>query len=278
MVTQAHAGACGRTFPSAAAPVLGEGLSWGRRRKWTALALLPVLSAGCAQPPPRPPPAPAPAPAEAGAARPTAPGPIPAGARRYEIDPERTVVQILVHRAGPLARLGHDHVISSSDETGRVWVGEQPSGSGFHLALPVERFEVDQPQARAQAGPRFAAEVPQSARDGTRANMLRPEVLDAARYPAVTVRSIGVNGPWAQPTVDVAVTLKGVEHRYQALVALERAADSVVARGTLRLNQSDFGIEPFAVAGGAIQVADELEVHFEILADAHGATATPPHQ
>jgi hypothetical protein len=39
-----------------------------------------------------------------------------------------------------------------------------------------------------------------------------------------------------------------------------------VARGALQLRQSDFGITPFSVAGGAIQVADVLEVSFVIAA------------
>jgi hypothetical protein len=33
-----------------------------------------------------------------------------------------------------------------------------------------------------------------------------------------------------------------------------------VARGQLRIDQGDYGITPFAVGGGAIQVADTLEI------------------
>jgi hypothetical protein len=40
------------------------------------------------------------------------------------------------------------------------------------------------------------------------------------------------------------------------------------SRGSFRILQSDFGIEPFSVAGGAIQVADEVAVAFEVRATA----------
>jgi hypothetical protein len=47
----------------------------------------------------------------------------------------------------------------------------------------------------------------------------------------------------------------------------------VIARGELRLNQTDFGMTPFSVAGGAIQVADTLEIRFAIAAASPGAVS-----
>jgi polyisoprenoid-binding protein YceI len=199
-----------------------------------------------------------------------------AGTRTLQVDPERTVVTVIVRRAGPLARLGHDHVITSADEAGSVWLGSTPADSSFELSVPVERFDVDSPAARAAAGPEFAASVPDDARAGTRHNMLRAEVLDGAHFPAITLRSAAASGAWPQPIVRVAATLKGVERDYEIPVVVERDANGLVARGELRLNQTDFGITPFSVAGGAIQVADTLEIRFEIAAAAPGAISPPP--
>jgi hypothetical protein len=47
---------------------------------------------------------------------------------------------------------------------------------------------------------------------------------------------------------------------------LQRDQQMLLARGTLRILQSDFGITPFSVGGGAIQVADEVDVRFAIVA------------
>ena len=198
-----------------------------------------------------------------------------AGTRTLQVDPERTVVTVFVRRAGPLARLGHDHVITSADEAGSVRLGNTPADSSFELTLPVDRLQVDLPAARAAAGLEFAAPVPDDARAGTRHNMLRAEVLDGQHFPAITLRSSAASGAWPQPIVRVAVTLKGVEREQEIPVVVERDADGLTARGEMRLNQTDFGITPFSVAGGAIRVADTLEIRFEIAAASPGAVNQP---
>jgi hypothetical protein len=43
-------------------------------------------------------------------------------------------------------------------------------------------------------------------------------------------------------------------------------ADSVTAHGNFVILQSELGIEPFSIMGGAIAVADEVEVRFDIVA------------
>jgi len=191
----------------------------------------------------------------------------PAGAQALRIDPTRTVVTVIVRRAGPLARLGHDHVITSADEVGTVWLGATPAESSFELQLPVDRFAVDLPEARAAAGAEFATPVPDDAREGTRRNMLRTEVLDAAQYPAVVIRSVATAGDWLQANVRVAVVVKGVEREQEIPVAIEREDGRIAARGSLQLSQTNYGMTPFSVGGGAIQVADTLEIRFEIVAD-----------
>ena len=198
-----------------------------------------------------------------------------AGTQVLQVDPAQTVVTVIVRRAGPLAKLGHDHVITSADEAGTVWLGSTPADSAFELTLPVERFDVDLLEARAAAGPEFAAPVPENARQGTRQNMLRTAVLDGEHFPTIKLRSTAASGVWPQPIVRVAVTLKGVEREQEIPVIVERTATGVIARGELRLNQTDFGMTPFAVAGGAIQVADTLEIRFEITATTAGAINLP---
>jgi polyisoprenoid-binding protein YceI len=199
-----------------------------------------------------------------------------AATQALQVDPAQTVVTVIVRRAGPLARLGHDHVITSADESGTVWLGSAPADSSFELTLPVARFDVDLPEARAAAGPGFAALVPEDARQGTRHNMLRTEVLDSEHFPLITLRSSAASGVWPQPLVRITVTLKGVEREQEVPVIVERNATGVIARGELRLNQTDFGMAPFSVAGGAIQVADTLEIRFEIAASTAGAITPLP--
>ena len=191
---------------------------------------------------------------------------VPAGAQILEIDPDRSVVTLLVRRSGPLARLGHNHVITSAQESGQIWLGPEPPESGFEIRLPVSAFVVDDPAARLSAGAEFPGELPAEAREGTYRNMLRPEVLDGDGHPAVVVRAGRVSGTWQQPVVVARITLRGTTREIAVPVELQVDSQSMVAKGALRIRQSDFGITPFSVAGGAIQVADEVDVRFEIVA------------
>ncbi len=229
-------------------------------RRCARLVLLALLAAGCAPAPQRPPATEPARPPGTGTQR------IPDGAQRFAIDPAQTVVTVIVRRAGPFARLGHDHVVTSADESGEAWLAATPAASGFVLRLPVERFEVDLPAARAAAGPEFATAVPDSARAGTRQNMLRAEVLDAAHQPVIEIRSLGADGPWPNPLVRIGIVVRGVESQVEAPVVVERTPGAFTARGTLQVRQTDLGMTPFAVAGGAVQVADALEIRFEIAA------------
>jgi hypothetical protein len=49
---------------------------------------------------------------------------------------------------------------------------------------------------------------------------------------------------------------------------VEYADGTLVASGSMAIRQSDFGIVPFSVLGGALQVHDRLEMRFRLVA--HG--------
>jgi len=235
--------------------------------RWPALLFAAVACAalaGCATRPPEPP-APGPATSAPRAA-------VPAGAREFEVDPEASVVTMLVRRAGKLSGFGHVHVVTSDGETGRVWFGAAPDLSGFEVRVPVDAFVVDDPAARAAAGPEFAATVPEEARTGTRRNMLGPDVLDGAHYPEIIVGSAGPLGDTAPSKLAVRIVVRGAQLEREVPVTARIAADSVSARGSFTILQSELGIKPFSIVGGAIAVADEVEIRFDIVARSVGSS------
>ena len=191
---------------------------------------------------------------------------VPAGAQAFEIDAAKSVVTILVYRAGPLAKFGHNHVVTSGQIDGVAWVGRDLEGSGFEFSIPVAALVVDDPAARAAAGEEFAGEVPESAREGTYRNMTRPEVLDVAEFPDIIVRCASLAGTWEQPSAVVDLMIRGMTRRMEIPFELTRSVDTLSARGSLRIRQTDFGITPFSAGGGAIQVGDELDLDFDIVA------------
>jgi len=190
---------------------------------------------------------------------------IPADAPRFVVDPEASEIRLLVYRAGPLARFGHNHVISGRVH-GEIRAGGRAAESGFRLEIPVESFVVDPPQARAEEGSEFTAEVSEQARQATRDNMLGKDVLDAASRPFIEISSVALTGPRWNPTVLARATLHGVTRDLQFSAAVVQEGDvlTVVARFAVR--QSDFGVEPFTAFGGGLQVRDTIDIRMHVVA------------
>lgn len=197
--------------------------------------------------------------------------PPPEGAQVLAVDADHSTVTLRVHRAGRLAKLGHNHVITSGTESGYAWTNGALAGSGFEVHVPVAALVVDDPAARAGAGPEFPGELPEAAREGTRRNMLRAEVLDGEHYPEIMVRADSLHGTWERPVVAARVTIKDHVRAIEVPLTILREPGAITATGSFRILQSDFGLTPFSVGGGALQVADEIEVSFTIR-----ASGTPP--
>lgn len=178
----------------------------------------------------------------------------------FLVDPARSILVIEVRRAGALARLGHDHVVASHDVRGYV----APASGRSDLYVQLDRFAVDEPELRAQAG--FDTQPDEEDIAATRRNMLA-KVLAADRYPFalinVTRADAVENGT---TTLRVAITLHGATHAYDIPAEIRTDTDEANVSGRLMLNQSDFGIVPLSILGGAIQVQDELNLRFDIRA------------
>lgn len=183
------------------------------------------------------------------------------------IDAQASLLTITVRRGGALARLGHDHVIASRTLNG--WVAPERGQAFFQFRL--DAMSVDEAALRAQAG--LETTPSNEAIAGTRHNML-VRVLDAERYPLVTVQARYGATPGV---LDAAITLHGVTRQVAVPTTVVSAADghSLQASGKLLLNQSDFGIAPFSVLGGAMAVQDQMELAFDIRASAPAAGAAP---
>jgi polyisoprenoid-binding protein YceI len=189
-----------------------------------------------------------------------------AGAVRYQIDSAASEVHILVYRGGTMARMGHNHVVSSKSVSGTLQLHSDIARSQLSLAIPVASLIVDDPQARASEGDDFTAEVPVEAREGTHRNLMRPEVLDVEQFPEIRLQSIAVSGTHDTPSLLMRVTIKGVARDVVVLSEVDDDGNRLVAEGEFTIQQSDFGIKPFSVGMGALQVQDKLRIRFRIVA------------
>jgi polyisoprenoid-binding protein YceI len=91
------------------------------------------------------------------------------------------------------------------------------------------------------------------------------KVLEADRFPVVILH---VEQAGASNALRLTVTLHGVARSFSVPTTIERAGNGLTASGNLKLLQSEFGITPMSVLGGAIAVQDPMELHFRIVARA----------
>jgi len=217
---------------------------WTFRAAFLAAAL--AISA-CGTQPPATPAAPPPAAAPALQASHTA----------HRIVAGDSLITITVRRSGPLARMGHDHVVATRQVEGFVDIEEGRSQLRFRL----DQLTVDEAALRKEAG--LETQPSADAIDGTRRNMFN-KVLKADTYPWVLVRA--AFEPGTRDRLRAEITLHGVTHEYKVPLQLREDGATVLASGAFRVKQTDFGITPFAVLGGALAVQDELELKFAISA------------
>ena len=226
------------------------------RTGWAGLALLGLVACQTS-----PPPVPVSGPAA------TEQPAIPAGALAYKVVAEESLLQILVYRGGAMARLGHNHVIASHHLEGELHLVEDATATRFEIRVPVDQLTVDEPAMREQAGADFPPGVPQSARDGTRKNLLSAALLDGASYPQIRLRAtdvqLGADGGY---DVGVEITLKDQPYQVRVPVQIERKEGALMARGEFGLKQSGLGLKPFSVAMGTLIVLDDMKIRFEISA------------
>ena len=197
--------------------------------------------------------------------------PSPLLGRAFDVVPAESRLTLLVYRAGPLAALGHNHVISCRCLTGKVYLPGDPLRASFDLRIEVGQLTVDDPELRAaEHSTDFPADVPQTAREGTRHNMLSAALLNAAKYPDITLRSVGLrsssDGRPGNVVVAMLVQLDGRTRSIAVPMHYRIQAGRIVATGEFPLKQTDLGLTPFNAVGGALRVRDGMEVRLRVVA------------
>lgn len=192
--------------------------------------------------------------------------PWPEDARELVILPGESELRILAYRDGPLARLGHNHVISTTQVDGRVAWTEDIGRSYVEFRLPVASFEIDRPELRAEEGDEFPGEIPDQDIAGTRTNMLGEKLLDADNYPEIRLFSRRVRGSLDALIVDAEVIIKNQPTAVSFPLSARWEGERLIASGQASLAQTSLGLEPFSALLGALTVRDEIELKFRLVA------------
>ena len=180
------------------------------------------------------------------------------GQQLYGIDTRHSWVQIKVFRGGRLARLGHNHIVSTHLIRGLAAQGPRTGQADLYISLTD--LVVDRPDLRRQAGRQFDSRPSANDVAATRANMLGDRVLDAARLPFVELSL-----EFADGIASTAIKLKQVSVPVDIQISLPRPPSRVPPiNGSFNLRLSEFGIEPFTALGGALRVVDEIQVKYQL--------------
>ncbi|HEX5082127.1 MAG TPA: YceI family protein, partial [Blastocatellia bacterium] len=154
----------------------------------------------------------------------------------------------------------HDHDIGVKSFSGRVVVPDSgAAGGSLEMEVDAASLEVlDTKPSEADKKKIF--------------NSMHNEVLESAKHPKITFKSVSVsdvkrtgNGAYSF-VVNGDLTLKGVTKRIAIPVAATITPQQSRAAGKYTLKQTDFGIKPYSAAGGTIRVKDEIVVNFDIVA------------
>jgi hypothetical protein len=187
----------------------------------------------------------------------------------YQIDSARSRTDILVHRGGKLSRFGHDHVVSTTQLEGYILVAADDfRHSHADIRLALDSLIVDDPVLRDQ----YSLDTRPSAQDieKTSENM-RERVLQTKFWPKAHLKVEITGGTPAAPDALLTVTLHGARHSFPVTFQLTgMGTTQLLATGAFSLRQSDYGIEPFSVLGGGLQVLDSLDIRFRLLASQLG--------
>jgi polyisoprenoid-binding protein YceI len=163
------------------------------------------------------------------------------------IDVQRSFLIIHAGRAGLFSAAGHEHWISAPIFSGAV----DETG-----ATPSVRFVVK--AARLAVKPEKTLSATDEAQ--VQSNM-QTKVLESSRYPDITFQSTRVvrsgGDTWK---LDGNLTLHGVTKPLTLDVRRENSAYV----GTIRIKQTEFGIQPIRVGGGLVTVKNELDIGFKV--------------
>lgn len=175
----------------------------------------------------------------------------------YRLGPPSGRLLIRTSRTGLGRRAGHDLTIEATRWSGGATVvGGAPEESSVSVTVETDSLEV-----------REGSGGLKPLTDGDRADIKRllagEGLLHTAAHPVITFRSTRVIGTPQSFEITGDLTIKGRTHP----VTVHGSGDpDGTLRGWASVTQSAWGIKPYTAFLGALKLADEVRVEFEVTA------------
>jgi len=184
----------------------------------------------------------------------------------YVVDTDASQVYVVVHRAGLFSFLGHEHAIVPERWSSEMCLANPlPEGAHASLTLETSSLVIDTDAGRRMAG--LDGGPDDDTRKELQTKMLDAEHLDGAQFPEVRLQLRSVEAAHDDLVgVEGTITIHGVMRDVAFPVRVDgTAGGTLLLRGTLRIRQRDFGVEPESKAG-LVKVANEVDLQFALLA------------
>lgn len=157
-------------------------------------------------------------------------------------------------KAGVFGFAGHSHVVRARAFTGSVQYNpEAPSSSRLEIVIPTDSLEVLTPPDTAEI--RKVTET------------MRTQVLHVDQYPEIRFTATTATPTATGFHLDGELTMAGQTRPVPVEVTVEIGPDTLHARGTFSVKQTDFGIKPFSGGpAGTVKVGNRVDFDFDAVA------------
>lgn len=170
----------------------------------------------------------------------------------YRLGPETGRLLVKTGRTGIGRKAGHDLTIEVTRWSAKVVVDTADPGRSSVTAT----IEVDSLEVREGVGGL------KPLTDSDRADIkktIRDKILHTAEHPAITFTSTEITGTPQSASISGDLTIMGRTHP----VTVHAKADNGSVRGGATVAQTRWGITPHPALGGALRLADEVQIEFE---------------
>jgi polyisoprenoid-binding protein YceI len=179
------------------------------------------------------------------------------------VDGQRSRVQIHVGSAGLFGALGHDHSIEANDVKGCAeidWSQLDRSSVALNFSTAaIVVMDPKHPDDRPKVQETMENEVlrvkdfPEIGFKSDRVRLRQPVSGGSNRYEIIVDGMLTIRGQTRPVSIPLTLTRSGTAPAAEA-----------GATGRYTLKQSDFGIKPISLAGGAVRVKDDIQLDFDL--------------
>ena len=184
----------------------------------------------------------------------------------FALNPKLSTVRIYVFPGGVVPTWGHNHVLTSPNFIGFAYLpGKGTTNARFDLEFRLDKLEIDNPDERSKLGEAFSSTLGPDVIDTIREHMLGENNLQAELYPLVHIHSVRIAGEIPRLAAEVQIDLHGQQKTMTIPLSVEHLPNRLTATGAFVFRQSAFGIHPYSILGGIIEVLDEVIVEFSLV-------------